>query len=260
MSKFYGQNLSQGRDVRTFDPLNGWIIRRPFRGTPPQMALLRQELQNQKVRYEDEQSDGGYETVWAVFGAEATQPEQQELVNAWDLDGNDVEKDIWYHPKVVGLFFGGLALNDPPLLDQDGCPTDVYVQHKRDLDDLIAGTKVPSDLAWWPRAFITTKKFVRALLRGVTAYPVSEFVLRNTLRVAANYSPKLAYDHVHKVFTTPTIKAKYSIPGTIKFVLPEGFWMEKTPRIQQRTGAQWELVREWIHAETYDDFLYDPAT
>lgn len=259
MGKFYGAVFSEYPDVRTYDPTTGWYIRRRYKGTPQQMEIIRAQLIAQGVRFEDDDKDGGYETVTAVFMGptpDMPQPHDQPLISKWDLVGNTLEKDLWSHPSIKERFD---ELNDPP--GPDGYPTDTYAQLKRDIEDLVAGEKAFSDLAWWPDAFPVVKGFVRALMRGVTHYPISQYVLRNTLLVAENYSLKPDLARVYKAMTSAQLRTFYSIPATIKFNLPEsGYWVEQTPTVENEAAGEYKILREWWHADDYDPFVYTRVT
>lgn len=252
---FHGDAITQDPDVKIWDPRTGWTIRRPWRGTPSALANQQLALQIQGIRseYEPAGPEGGYDTLFGIFGAEETQPIDQTVTDQWDLLGNMLEKDLWTHPKVKAMFD---QLLEPPN-DPEGIPTDTYIAYKQDIDALVAGSKTFADLAWWPDAFPNTKKFVRALMRGVTSFPVSQYVLRNTRILASNYSIRPVYTRVGKVMTTAQVQSIYNPPATLKFALPDGYWVEQTPNCEQ-DGDKWQLTREWWHADDYDPFIYDP--
>ena len=254
---FHGASLIQLPDIKAWDPISGWSIRRPWRGTPTQVANQATLLKSLGIRFELEPGgESGHDTVFGIFGAEDGQAPTEELTNSWDLVGNDLEKDIWWHPKVTAMFN---QLLDPPG-HPDGVPTDLYIVQRKRIDDIVAGaTLISEHQQWWDDLFPDAKKFVRALLRGVTAYSVSQFVLRNTVVVASNYSIKPAYTNVGKILTTAQVQTIHNPPTTIKFALPEGFWLERTPTCEQTASDKFTITREWYHHDEYDDFLYDPA-
>src|SRR5688500_3786856 len=118
---FSGFSITQDPDIKIWDPKTGWTIRRPWRGTPDALTNQALYLKSLGIRleYEPAGPNGGYDTLFGVFGAEETQPTDEELTDQWDLIGNDLEKDIWAHPKVKAMFDD---LLEPPN-DPDGVPT-----------------------------------------------------------------------------------------------------------------------------------------
>jgi len=250
---FHGANLEQLRDSRSWDPREGWSIDRPWRGSPAAIDVKIAALVAAGIRLTHEADDqAGYERVTAHLGAEDTQDDEVELTDQWTLVGNDIEKDLWLHPKVTAIFAA--------FLDGSGFPTSQYAELKQDFQDVISGDKALDDLAWWAGASTDTKKFMRALLRGEESYTVSQFVLRNVKVVAANYSLKPSYSRVGKVMSGTTLDTVYTPPATIKFNLPDGFWMERTPTVEQVAPDKYSITREWWNFDEYDDFIYELVT
>src|SRR5688572_28831997 len=115
---FHGTAFKQGRDILAWDPINGWLIRRPWSGTPNEMAALRTNLVLNRIKFEDGPGiEGGYETVWGIFSADpSTQPPDEALSDSWELVGNDLEKDIWGHERISAVF--------DQLMNEDGTPSE----------------------------------------------------------------------------------------------------------------------------------------
>lgn len=249
----YGVNLTQEPSQNSWDPRSGWTVKKAWRGTPLAIAAQMLILQRLRIPFDHEVSQtGGKERIEARLGAQDTQPETQPLSDEWVLEGNDIEKDIWVHPRVKALF--------EATLDGSGFPTDTTLAIRQDIDAVLAGQMALADVPWWSGASSDTKKLMRALLRGETSYLDSQYVLKRVQIVASNYRNKPDYSRVNKVITGDLLKQLNPLPSYIKFTLPNGYWMERTPTIELEPPDKYKVSREWWNFQEFDDFLYDVAT
>lgn len=250
MAKFTGTALIQLPDEREWDPRLGQTTVRTWRGAPPLIEAMESQLKAagrwHALRRDPE---SGYMRLSIRIGGEES--ETAELADQWELLGNDLEKDIWQHRNVAEIM--------KDFVNDDGSPSDQYFEIKDEIIKLAEREVKPADVAWWEGASLRTKLFVRVLTRGVTAFPESQFVLRNTKVVGSGYSLKPTYERVNKILTTEQVKQHYSPPDILKFALPEGFWLERTPKVTQAAADRWQIIREWWHAEEYEPFIHERA-
>lgn len=262
MSTFYGSDLAQFPDQISFDPRSGMTVRRPWRGTPTKIVEKINELLAAGVKFDHEPgTSGGYQWVFALYqllpggGSSTTTP----ITDIWSLPGNDLEKDIWRHPKVKALFSEFLDSNGDPKLDGS------FFSHRRQIEDLASGEASVNDkdiAAWWNSANSAKKKFVRNLSRGETSFVIDQYVLRNEKTVANDYVSFTdgaipAYAHRGKILTTNELQVGFGVPTVLRFAMPAGFWLQKTPSVLPGRLDQWVITQEWLHTDDYDDFLYD---
>ena len=255
MSAFYGHNgYAELKPVSAWDPRRGWSITRRFKGLQSSIDALALTLIASGVRFTREvMPDGGYHILSATYGAEESQSPTEPLSDLWDLDGNDIEQSLWLRPSIKAHleFF----------LDESGFPTDSYVAITRDIQELVSGTKLPSDIAWWGDKDPHTpelKKFARELLRGVDSYHVSEWVLRRRRVIARNSTIQPSNAYVNMLFmTTSKLRAVEGVPSNLPFTLPDGVWLKKSPKRTQIASDKWEISQEYWWGENYSTFAYD---
>lgn len=193
------------------------------------------------------------ETGWYIVSARSggAEPGDETVNEQWSLNGNNLEKSIWNIPKVVAMF--------AQFLDVNGYPKPEYFQRKRDIEDIVEGTKFVSSLSWWATASSDWKKLVRAVMRGEEAKPIGQYVAQRT-RIYPRFSiiPKAVMDNVNGVYTQAAFLRVEVVPSEWQLILPTpGYWVKQPPEITQATNGKWTVVNEWWHVDTYDDFLYD---
>jgi hypothetical protein len=95
---------------------------------------------------------------------------------------------------------------------------------------------------------------VNQMSLGVEAFTVSQYVLRRVLIIAANSSIKPSLEHVGEIYRTAELVQAEAVPGTIRFDLPEGYWLKRTPTVDQMSLDKWQITQEWWHADAYSPF------
>lgn len=255
MSQFYGHNgYAELKPASSWDPRRGWTIIRRYKGVQAAIDALAVTLINAGVRFSREvMPDGGYHILNATYGAEETQPPNEALSDQWDLDGNDIEKSLWLKPSVKAHL--------DYFLDASGFPTDSYLTITGDIQNLVSGNKLPSDIKWWndpdPHTPVL-KTFARELVRGVDSYHVSEWVLRRRQVIARNSIIKPSNTYVNMIFlTTAKLMAVEGVPSNLPFTLPNGVWLKKSPKRSQIAADKWEISQEYWWADDYSTIAYD---
>lgn len=252
MSDFFGEGLSQLQSEFGFDPKTGDTEIKRWRGTPSQVASQFVVTKLLGLRSGvSEEDEGGYHILSVWYGATETQPPDVPLSDIWSLEGNQLEKSLWELDKVQDQF--------------DGWSTADIVALKADVEQVLAGSGAVADiLGGLPPGTDATviEGLIKALARGIESKSISQFVLKRVLTVVSTTSIKPAYDGVNKVITTANLEAGVdpgapSIPSTLLFVLPDGYWLKQAPTVTRKTSTTWELTQEWWHADKYDTFVYE---
>lgn len=250
------------RPAKSWDPRSGWSIVRRWRGEESVIAILADQYRAAGYRVEvDPSDDGSYDILRVQLGAEETQPPDQPLADQWTLAGNDLEKSLWSLPVIR--------------TEMDACENTMALAMLRaDIEAMVRGeTAVPDpqtpsttiDLTldglksvveelgmnWAPWLALIT-----SLARGEESYSVSQYVLRHVLTIGSNSTIKPSYDNVGRMYSTASLEAAEQIPSTLKFVLPAGFWLKRTPTVDQTAADKYQITQEWWHAEQYDPFIY----
>jgi hypothetical protein len=232
--------------LKTWDPRLGWQSTRRWRGTLDTLATAVNTLQASGYRITIEPDpDSPYATLSAtVAGPEDGTSPDTSLLTTWALLGNDLEKDTIELPKVQAAL---VTLSDSGLSN-----------FRKDLQAALDAFTPPDATPFALDAIMTG--LYRSKLRGVESYAVSQFVLRRTTfaSVLASYKPSLA--NIGRIYTTAALTAAEQIPNTLRFDLPDGYWLKRTPTWEQQDADRAQITQEWWHAESYDPFIYDTAT
>jgi len=100
---------------------------------------------------------------------------------------------------------------------------------------------------------------ISAFAQGIESYPHSQWVLRHVLVIAANSSIRPSLVNVGRMYTTDMLRAVESIPDTLKFDLPSGWWLKRTATVEQTAADKFTIAQEYWHADSFDSFVYDMA-
>lgn len=274
MSFFGVSGLVELPSAPGWDPRSGDIIHRRWRGTPTEIAAAKASLRTAGIRYQVEPTDdGGYQVIGAYYGAEDTQPPGEPLSDQWTLDGNDIEKSLWELPAVRAELDKILITNyrDPiqlalmaglhelrPMMEAYARGEQKWTQPNGTEVDLTVG---------YIYGFVMTigldpavlMPLLLSLTKGVESYTVSQWVLKHTLVIAANSTIKPSKTNIGKMYATASLIEAESIPNTLRFDLPDGYWLKRTPTVDQTAADKWTISQEWWHADAYDPFIYQEA-
>jgi hypothetical protein len=250
-------------ESRVWDPRGGWQIVKRYRGAIGSLDTLMTDYKADGVRFQyDPDQDGGYATLQVFFGAEETQDPTAPLTDTWSLVGNDMEKTLWTLPKVKTMMTAIAAVDprDAALLrrwvellakgtysdtDQNGASLQLTVEGVKGFATLVGGDP------------LIVEQMIRELSLGVESWLISQFALRHQLVIAKNYSLKPAYTYVDKVMTTESLQIYENVPSDLKFVLPVGYWLKRTPTVEQVASDKWQISQEWWHSDNYSPLIYD---
>lgn len=258
--------------TRIDDPRTGPALVRRFRGERMAVEALATTHRSAGARTEVTPDEGGtWATLLANYATDPSAPTDVPLTDIWEMDGNDLEKTLWEHPKIVAELAKarddsyGIASNklhrikaevealmsgETETTDDDGQTYNLTPEHIVGLHVVNLGPGMRTDV-WY--------KFLEALGRGVESWTISQYVLRHTTVIGGRSRIRPALDNVGKVFTTGRLKGAEAIPSTLMFDLPEGYWLKRTPSVRQTAPDKWTITQEWWHADAYDGFVYDLA-
>lgn len=165
-------------------------------------------------------------------------PDDDQLVT-WELVGNDLNKDLFNHPNYTALVeVEKLVLEE--------------LRNTRNFDNANLSIINPGS---------TGDKFKELLRAGAQSYPVSQYVLRRTGRVGIDWTGQFALTNVGDVYpSTAAMETAEAVPAALKFALPTGKWLKRTPSVRQQRDGRWEINNEWWHADEWSDALYTEVT
>ena len=166
--------------------------------------------------------------------APASNPEDDQL-HTWELVGNDLNKALFDHDNFIAL----AAADQQTLRDiRDGT-----IKHTDAAATALTGN---------------AGKFRDLLAKGVQSFPVSQYVLRRTSIVNLTWSGEFVLTNVGKVYTSTTqLETTEGVPADLKFVMPAGKWLKRTPTVRQERDGRWQANNEWWHADDASDVLYE---
>lgn len=180
---------------------------------------------------------------------EAFTTDEQEIVAAfgsnnlnvyWECDPGEIEKDLRTHP-----FLDGLGADKAEKLEI----ADKAIEAGTAASLLEAGVDSQID------------SYIRLRLIGVESYPAENYVLRR-ITVCGNSSAQVAsWEGVNEVTTEDPSKGKAVNPnsraGKLKFKLPAGEWLKRSPQVYEVGRGKFHIVETWWWAQKWSGTLYE---
>ena len=182
--------------------------------------------------------------TWTVGRLDENDDSETQWVNDWNLDANEIELDIFDHPKALAI-----EKAEPGKLR--------FIQ--RLVETLEPGADLPTffqtdvsiSLNIW------ANQLTSALLRGVSKWPFSQQVVRNTVTVAPGVALTLNRHARNTVISTANLfKNEPSIPAYIRLDMEAGFWRVIRPRRATAARGMAQIEREWVFVEDFDPFFW----
>jgi hypothetical protein len=260
-----------------WDPRTGSSYQRRWQGTPTAVAAQASALQAAGIRYQIEEphGEGSYQIVTGYYNAPEDQAPGEALSDNWDLDGEDLEKNLWEHPKAVAIFDAIKAFNvSTPELTSRDCgylrswceaaarndpdPPNGFGGTAPATEDLII-TKAGAMGVTGTTNVANLRALIRELAAGTDAWPISRYVLRHTLTVAWGSSIRPAYTNVGRMISTQSLIATERPSFFLLDDLPAGYWLKRTPKVTQSGPGRWSVIQEWWHADAFSEFIYGTA-
>lgn len=228
---------------REYSPAGGWTTVRTYHGPIDAVQGIIPNLVNQGLRFSEFPVQDGIRGVEIRFSdaqdgaAPPTNPDDEQTTT-WELVGNDLNKDLFDHPNYTALS----EANKKTLKD--------YRDGAKKIDDADVSALTGN-----------AEKFRDLITKGVEGFTVSQYILRKTGVVALNWSGTFGITNVGDYYATTTdLSDTENVPATLKFSLPTGQWLKRTPTIRQNRDGRWVSSQEWWHADDWSDVLYDEVT
>jgi hypothetical protein len=264
---YYGDDGAALPTEKSWDPYYGWHAFLKERGTPTYIAGLQAALQAAYTPFTVTAPDeSGYQTITIEAGVDGAETD----ASLWELDGNDLEKTLWSHPKVITEL-------DKVAWGTDPTTKVLKMANLRNaIESLVRGETNYTDssgavvvitmdaihaILTALSASITQSVFddmIISMCRGAEVWPIGQYVLRHTLIIARSSATTIAYTDVGKMFSSANLVLwETDIPTSILASIPAGYWLKRTPTLKQINSLKLSLVQEWWHSDDYDSFLYE---
>ena len=185
------------------------------------------------------------------------------LSSQWYLEGNDLEKDLFQLPDMQAI---ARALTNASLSTWRK-DFDIAISARTDPDSVpmavsgnYTGTVNGMDAAA-QAAYV--KNIYISMLRGVEFFTVSQYVLRNIKIVpkSTNQSPEHANvgsQYAHAVMTSSSGNGQ-SVPAAMLSGISSGYWLKRTPSVEQTSDGNFQITKEFWYSEEYDTNIYGTA-
>lgn len=167
----------------------------------------------------------------------------------WELDGNDIEKSIWEHPKVVARTKEYSVSQMASLREyfetvMDGTATSSWA-------DPLGGSPENTDV----------NSAMLLLARGVESFTVSQYVLRKSQVVRQGTSLKASHSNINKIFSYAALTAAEPTLASYHLVDAPGVntlkWLKRTPDVRPAQNGMFEITIEYWGADSWEPLLYD---
>jgi hypothetical protein len=243
-----------------------------WRGTLASLWALLEPLKVAGWKFDlDPESESEYYTLTATYAVESagdktpSNDPAKVLADIWTLTGNDLEKSLWEHPKIK------TELNKIATETSSDADWKQLLDFRKAINDYVSGSYDTSDPDYATIGDLTPalsppinstiiKEFIGLMCMGTDTYTVSQYVLRRTVEVPWNTSFKPSLTNVGNVYSTSSLTSIELIPSSIKFTLPDGYWLKRTPTMEQQASGTWQVTQEWWHADSYSTFIYEQAS
>lgn len=234
-------------------------------------------------------------------GRSGTSGDQYQDSSLWTLDGNDLEKSLFECPKMLDILNeiendttgtsctgGQLGLTARIRAsmedfksgkDKDGNGIDDYFEKTYQVADYFDIDSCPL-VALSTTQLNNLEAICQDYMKGVEAFTISQYVLRNTKTVQYNSGVAAValipyYADVNKIWNTSDITAlmladtrpidppisvtNYDIPliGVLGTVFNTSKWLYRTPDVQELSNGKWQVTREWWESTDYSVALYN---
>ena len=161
---------------------------------------------------------------------DATVTPAAEAETVWELDGNDIVKDIWEHPDLSALSYS------------------VTAELKKQVNNWDSGVD-------WTVANLdnVAVQWFSLMVKGVRQFTTTQWVLRKTVTAPQTYPNQVSLSGVGELWTSAQITG---IPSDVLFdisqipapTLPVAFlwsWLKKSPRVSRTSSGRFQMIEEW---------------
>ena len=185
------------------------------------------------------------------------------LSSQWYLEGNDLEKDLFQLPDMQAI---AKSLSNANLAtwrkdfdtaisartDPDSVPMALATKYSGTVNGMDAAAQA---------AYV--KNIYISMLRGTEFFTVSQYVLRNVKIVppTTSQSPEHANkgrQYIHALMIATTGNGQ-SVPSAIVSGISGGYWLKRTPSVEQTSDGNYQISKEFWYSEEYDTNIYAAA-
>lgn len=242
---YKGRVIQRGNPERKWDVKRGWVTTEKLRGEYNAICSFAAQQVGRFSNISISPEDGGLAScTLSIDGADPAQPSQSANPTTgepardsetWELKGNDLSKDVWSHKRIKNLSAANYTF-------------------------LRQNTKLAKEKGTWAAidaaiVDVELKKMFRLFMDGVESYSVAQYVLARQITTSGAALGSFATTGANIQFTTAQLIAEFSVPNGIRFTLPQGAWIQRTPSVTF-DGVKWANQVEWWHADEWNEVLY----
>ena len=240
-----GPLIQRGNPERKWDAKRGWTTTEKLRGEYSSICAFAMQQLGAYSSINISPEEGGLASLTLTLdGADPAAPPKNPDPQSgapvpdseiWEMKGNDLTKDVWSHKRLKNL-------------------------NSTDYLWLRENVKTAAEKGTWYaiEAAITSgelKKMFRLFMDGIENYSVAQYVLTRQLTTSGSSLGSFVTKGENLQYTTQQIIADFGVPNGIRFTLPQGAWIMRTPTVNF-DGAKWSNTVEWWHAEDWNEVLY----
>jgi hypothetical protein len=242
--KLRGARFIRSNPERKWDVKRGWVTTEKLRGEYNALAAfaVQQLGRFSSIQLSPEENGSGTLTLTldapdTTSGPKDPTPEGEpdKDTENWELHGNDLQKDIWSLKRIKDL-------------------------NNEDYTWLRQNVKVAKEKGTWAAIDaaiqnVELRKMFRLFMEGVEHYSVAQYVLRRNITTNGNALGSFVTAGANIQYTTQQIIDQFKVPNGIRFTLPQGAWIMRTPTTTF-DGAKWQNSVEFWHADEWNEVLY----
>lgn len=169
------------------------------------------------------------------------------LERTWELDGNDLEKSLWEHPKVKAV--------------TNTMSASEIAEIRKIVEAAVAGEITEQEDTGVDNPLVD---LIRAFAKGVEAFSISQYVLRKRETILPTSVLRPSYANTNRIFTYNQLTASEPSLLTVNILgaagLTDVIWHKRTPRLTPTTGGLWMIEQEYWGVQDYEPWIYDPAS
>ena len=185
------------------------------------------------------------------------------LSSQWYLEGNDLEKDLFQLPDMQAI---AKSLSNASL-----------ATWRKDFDTSVSARTDPDSVPMAASSFYSgtvngmnataqaayVKNIYISMLRGTEFFTVSQYVLRNIKVVPPTTSQSPEHANKGRQYThalmTATSGNGQSVPSAIVSGISGGYWLKRTPSVEQTSDGNYQISKEFWYSEDFDTNIYAAA-
>lgn len=185
------------------------------------------------------------------------------LSSQWYLEGNDLEKDLFQLPDMQAI---AKNLSNASL-----------ATWRKDFDTSVSARTDPDSVPMAASSFYSgtvngmnaaaqaayVKNIYISMLRGTEFFTVSQYVLRNIKVVPPTTSQSPEHANKGRQYThalmTATSGNGQSVPAAILSGISGGYWLKRTPSVEQTSDGNYQISKEFWYSEDFDTNIYATA-